>query len=270
MTMNRMIDQGDAHPKRDADAACSHESTQDESTSKGRFKPSPSRADVFKFVGLVAFIGVMIVAVIALWPLVGEIFEEGGLERLTHDVREAGIGGVFILEAVQFLQVVVAFIPGEVVQMAAGIIYGPWWGTVVIVVGCIISSAFIFLMVHWLGAPFVRDMVPGRYLGKFRSFEESGKFNTIVFLLFLIPGLPKDVFTYITPLSDMKLPTFLLITNLARVPGIFVSTYAANGLIEGRMWESVLIFGILAVVAVLALVFYNKMSSARHEGGTKC
>ena len=125
-------------------------------------------------------------------------------------------------------------------------------------------------MVHWLGAPFVRDMVPGKYLGKFRSFEESGKFNTIVFLLFLIPGLPKDVFTYITPLSDMKLPTFLLITNLARVPGIFVSTYAANGLIEGRMWESVLIFGILAVVAVLALVFYNKMSSARHEGGTKC
>ena len=259
--MNRMVDRGNTDLRIDAVVACSHESALDERMSKGRFKPSLSRADVFKFVGLVAFVGVMIVAVIALWPLVGEIFEEGGIERLTHDVREVGIGGVFILEAVQFLQVVVAFIPGEVVQMAAGIIYGPWWGTVIIVVGCVISSAFIFLVVHWLGAPFVRDMVPDKYLDKFRSFEESGKFNIIVFLLFLIPGLPKDVFTYITPLSDMKLPAFLLVTNLARVPGIFVSTYAANGLIEGRIWESALIFGILAVIAMLALLLYNKMNS---------
>lgn len=225
---------------------------------KNRFGTSLSRADVFKFVGLVAVFGLLIVSVIALWPFFGEIFEEGGLERLTRDIRSAGIAGVLILESVQFLQVVVAFIPGEVVQIAAGIIYGPWWGTIIILAGCIVSGAFIFLIVHKLGAPFVHDMVPNKYMDRFRSFEKSGKFNLIVFVLFLIPGMPKDAFTYITPLSDMRLSTFLLITSIARIPGIFISTYAASGLAGDSIWESLVIFAILAVIAIIVLVIYNK------------
>ncbi len=227
-------------------------------------KPKASRADIFKFVGLIAFFAVMIITVVALWPYFGEIFEEGGLERLTDRVRDAGWKGILILEAVQFLQVVVAFIPGEVTQMAAGIIYGPWWGAAIVLVGCIVSSAFVFVLVHKLGAPFVHDMVPKKYMDKFRQFEKSGKFNIVIFVLFLIPGMPKDVFTYITPLSDMKLGPFLAITNIARIPGIVVSTYAADGLMEGRIWESVVIFLALAAIAVLVLVFYNKIMDRLH------
>lgn len=216
-------------------------------------------ADTFKFIGLIAFFVIMAIVVYFLWPYIADIFQEGGIERVTNDVRNAGVGGVFILLAIQFIQVVVAFIPGEVVQMAAGIIYGPWWGALIIFVGCIISSAFIFILVHKLGAPFVHDMVPQKYMAKFRSFEKSGRFNIVVFILFLIPGMPKDVFTYITPLSDMRLGTFLLLTNFARIPGIVVSTYAAAGLVEGRVWESVIIFCVLALVAGLSLLFYNRI-----------
>lgn len=228
-------------------------------------KKQMPRADIFKFIGLIGFFVVMIVVVAALWPYLSEVFEEGGLERLTDRVRNAGWGGILILEAVQFIQVVVAFIPGEVVQLAAGIIYGPWWGAVIILVGCIISSAAVFMLVHWLGAPFVHDMVPKKYMDKFRQFENSGKFNVIVFLLFLIPGMPKDVFTYITPLSDMRLGTFLAITNMARIPGIVVSTYAADGLMEGRIWESVAIFLVLAGIAGFVLIFYNKIIDNLHR-----
>ena len=60
------------------------------------------------------------------------------------------------------------------------------------------------MLVHKLGAPFVQAMVPEKYMGKFREWETSEKFNVIVFILFLIPGLPKDVFTYITPLTHMS------------------------------------------------------------------
>lgn len=228
-----------------------------------------SSADKLKFAGLISFFGVMILVVVALWPYIGVIFEEGGVERLTDDVRNAGWGGVGILLAVQFLQIVVAFIPGEVVQLAAGIIYGPWWGALVVIVGCVISSAFIFVLVHKLGAPFVRDMVPEKYLTKFRQFEESGKFSIIVFILFLIPGMPKDVFTYIVPLSDMRLRMFLAITTVARIPGIVVSTYAADGLMEGRVWESVAIFLVLAGIAGFALLFSNKIIDALHKTSGK-
>ena len=89
-------------------------------------------ADVYKFVGLIAFFVLMLVMCVALWPYISEITEPGGVDRVIDRVQSAGAPGVFILLAIQFLQIVVAFIPGEVVQVAAGMIYGPWMGAVVV------------------------------------------------------------------------------------------------------------------------------------------
>ncbi len=223
----------------------------------GREMPA---ANIFKFAGLIAFFVIMIIVVVALWPYIHEIFEPGGIERVTTDVRNAGPGGFFILLAIQFLQIVVAFIPGEVVQVAAGMIYGPWVGAFIIWLGCIISSAFIFVLVHKLGAPFVQAMVPEKYMGTFRKWETSEKFNAIIFILFLIPGLPKDVFTYLTPLTHMSLRNFMIISNVARIPGIVLSTYAAAGLVSGDIVQSVIIFAVTAVVAIVALIVYGRVT----------
>lgn len=221
--------------------------------------PMPA-ADIFKFVGLIAFFVIMIVVVVLIWPMIHELFEPGGVDRVTSDIRNAGPWGFLILLAIQFLQIVVAFIPGEVVQVAAGMIYGPWVGALIIWLGCIISSSFIFVLVHKLGAPFVQAMVPEKYMGKFRDWEISDKFNVIVFILFLIPGLPKDVFTYITPLTHMSMKNFVLISNFARIPGIVLSTYAAAGLVSGNIVESVIIFAVTAAVAIVALVVYGRVT----------
>lgn len=223
----------------------------------GREMPA---ANIFKFAGLIAFFVIMIIVVMALWPYIHEIFEPGGIERVTTDVRNAGPGGFFILLAIQFLQIVVAFIPGEVVQVAAGMIYGPWVGAFIIWLGCIISSAFIFVLVHKLGAPFVQAMVPEKYMSTFRKWETSEKFNAIIFILFLIPGLPKDVFTYLTPLTHMSLRNFMIISNVARIPGIVLSTYAAAGLVSGDIVQSVIIFAVTAVVAIVALIVYGRVT----------
>lgn len=223
-----------------------------------------SKADTVKFVGLIAFFVVIGLIIYAVWPYIKFAFEEGGIQSLIEQMDDAGFGGVLLLEALQFLQIVVAFIPGEIVQFAAGMIYGPWLGALIILIGCILSSAFIFLLVHWLGAPFVHDMVPKKYLDKFQKFEESKKFDIIIFILFLIPGLPKDIFTYITPLTDMPITKFLVITNAARIPGIVLSTYAANGIIDGNILSSAIIFLVLAVVSGLALFVFNKIVDKRH------
>ncbi len=217
-------------------------------------------SNIFKFAGLIAFFVLMLIAVVLLWPFMHEIFEPGGVERVTTDVREAGPAGFLILLGIQFIQIVVAFIPGEVVQVAAGLIYGPWIGAAIILLGCIISSTIIFLLVHRLGAPFVQAMVPEKYMGKIKAFEESPKLNIIVFVLFLIPGLPKDVFTYLVPLTHIKLHTFVILSNLGRIPGIVISTYAAAGLATGDYAQSVIMFAALAAIAVVALVIYNIMS----------
>lgn len=221
-----------------------------------------TKADLFKFGGLIAFFVLMAVVCVAIAPLILELTEPGGVERVVQDVRNAGPGGVLILLGMQFLQVVVAFIPGEVVQVAAGMMYGPWGGAAVVLVGCVISSAFVFFIVHKLGAPFVRAMIPEKWMGKLEDFEETDKLDVMVFVLFLIPGLPKDVFTYLVPLTDMSMRNFFVLSTVGRIPGILMSTLAADGLMEGDIMRSVLLFLVAAGIAALAIVFHEKIMHA--------
>ena len=247
-----------AHERREA----AREKAQEVTTVRGR---EMTRGDIFKFGGLIAFFALMVIVVILIWPYIHEVFEPGGLSRVIDDVRNAGPLGFLILLAMQFMQIVVAFIPGEVVQMAAGMMYGPWVGAAVILLGCIISSAFVFAVVHRLGAPFVRDMVPTKYLDKFNAFEESGKLSIVVFILFLIPAMPKDTFTYLVPLTNMRMRDFLVLSNVGRIPGIVISTYAANGLVDGNITQSIIIFAVVAVIAIVAIVFRDKIMNLFHH-----
>lgn len=196
------------------------------------------KADIFKFVGLIAFFAIMVLIVVMLWPYFHELFEPGGLDRIINDVRGAGPVGFLILLGLQFLQIVVAFIPGEVVQIAAGLLYGPWIGALVILAGCVISSAFIFALVRKLGAPFVQSMVPVQYLEKFRKFEKTGKLNIIVFILFLIPGLPKDVFTYLVPLTDMRMRTFCCSPTWGAFRASWCPPTPPTGWLTDALWKT--------------------------------
>ena len=229
-------------------------------------RKSIDRATVFKFVGLVAFIVIMVVIVVAAWPYITDVFSEGGVERLVERVQNAGPAGVLILLGMQFLQIVVAFIPGEVVQLAAGLMYGPWLGALIILIGCVISSTIIYKLVHALGAPFVQGMVSTEHLEKFRAFEKSGKLDIVVFILFLIPGMPKDVFTYIVPLTDMPYKKFITLTTIGRIPGVVGSTYAAAGFANGEIVGPIIVLVVLAVIAVVAIVFRDKIIGAFHKG----
>ena len=185
---------------------------------------------------------------------------------MVERLKQAGPAGVFMLLGMQFLQIIVAFIPGEIVQLAAGLMYGPWLGTLVILIGCVISSAVVYQLVHKLGAPFVQNMVSTEHLDKFRSFESSGKLDIIVFILFLIPAMPKDVFTYLVPLTDMEMKRFLILSNVGRIPGIFASTYVASGLSEGQIAGPIVVVAIVAVLAVLGVVFRDRIMGAFGKG----
>lgn len=220
------------------------------------------RGDIFKIVGLVLFVAILALLSWLLWPYIHTLFEPGGIDIVINDVREAGPWGFLILLALQFLQIVVAFIPGEATQMAAGMLYGPWLGSLIIFVGCLLSSAFVFVVVHKLGAPFVRDMVSEKWMQKFDRFQESGKLELTVFILFLIPAMPKDVLTYLVPLTEMRMRSFMVLSNVARLPGILISAYAASGLVDGKLWQSIVILVALCIIAVVCLIFREKLMAA--------
>ena len=218
-----------------------------------------TKADIFKLVGLGLFFVLMAGVCVLIAPWISELSEPDGLQRVLEDVRNAGVGGVFILLAFQFLQIVVAFIPGEVVQIAAGMMYGPWIGALVVIVGAVISSAFIFAIVHKLGAPFVRAMIPEKWMNKLERFENSEKLDVMVFILFLIPGLPKDVFTYLVPLTNMSMRNFVVLANVGRIPACSLARLAPTKLIEGDYGQSAILFGIAAVIGILAIWQHDRI-----------
>lgn len=212
-----------------------------------------TKADLFKLGGLALFFVLMAVVCVLIMPWIAELSQPDGLERVLADVRNAGFLGGLILLAFQFLQIVVAFIPGEVVQIAAGMMYGPWGGAAIIIVGAVLSSALVFAVVHKLGAPFVRAMIPEKWMGKLERFEQSEKLDVMVFILFLIPGMPKDVFTYLVPLTNMSMRNFLILSNIGRIPGVLITTFGADKLMAGDYTQSAILFGIAAVIAILAI-----------------
>ncbi len=218
------------------------------------------QSTIIKFAGLVAFILIMLIVMAVLWPFIIDIFNEGGIERLVALLKDAGTGGVFVLLGMQFLQIIVAFIPGEVVQFAAGIMYGPLLGAFLILFGCVISSSFIYVLVHRLGAPFVHEMISRSHIERFRKFEESKNLDVVVFILFLIPGLPKDAFTYLVPLTQMRYGKFIILTTVGRIPGVIGSTVAASGLANGDYVVAILLLSILAVVAIVAVIFHQQIT----------
>ncbi|MGN0301626.1 MAG: TVP38/TMEM64 family protein [Anaerotardibacter sp.] len=229
---------------------------------------SVKSSDLVKLGGLLAFFLIVICIVIILWPSLSMLVE-GGPSKVVEEIQKMGASGVFMLLALQFLQIVVAFIPGEIVEAAAGIIYGPWLGALILLVGCVFSSACVFVLVRKLGAPFVQAMVSEKYMEKFEKFEQSGKLTLIVFILFLIPAMPKDVFTYLVPLTKMPMKTFLIVANVARTPALVATTYIAAGITGDNVMGGIIVLVIALILCAIA-VFYrdkilDKLSSSKEK-----
>lgn len=212
-----------------------------------------SRSDIIGALGLLAFFAIVGYAAYRFWPFLSDAYQAGGVQGVVERVQDMGASGVFVLLGMQILQVVITFIPGEVVQLAAGLMYGPWLGTLIILVGAAIAGAIIFALVRKLGAPFMRDMVGEAHTEKFRQFEASGKLDMVVLILFLIPGLPKDTFAYLVPLTDMPMKRYLLLTTLGRIPGVFVSCFAAADLAQGNYLRAGILFVVGAAVAIVGV-----------------
>lgn len=170
--------------------------------------------------------------------------------HLRQMILEAGIWGPLIFIALQILQVAVAFIPGELTQLAGGWIFGTFLGTVYSVVGITIGSVFNFYIARFLGIRFVEAVAGKSNLEKFEKFLNTPRVFEIFFLLFLIPGMVKDVLTYFAGLTRMKLWGFLLISTLGRLPALTVSSYMGEKAGEGD-WLSL---GIVGGVATLLFV----------------
>ncbi len=232
--------------------------------SRGKFK------ELFKkCLPIIIFIAVMAALTLIFLPDIQRLGTDEGRESFKLWVDGIGFFGWLATLGIQLLQIFIALIPGEPVELMLGYVWGPWLGTLTCLLGIFIGTSVIFLLVRKFGTPFVRRIVGDRDLTKYSFLSDPAKIDMTVFILFFIPGTPKDALTYIVPLMPMSPVKYLLISTLARIPSVVTSTILGDSIADGDYLMAVIVFAITALISVLGIIFGNRYVRIKRESKTE-
>ncbi len=189
---------------------------------------------ILKIIVLIIFIIAITLVALKLFPIFANLGTPEGQQKFKVEITNQGFNGAMYLIGLQLLQILVPVLPGEPIEFLAGICYGTWLGLLLILIGAFLSSTIIFFSVRKLGKDFIITFLGKEKVEQFENskfFADSKKIYLILFILFFIPGTPKDLLTYIAGLLPLKPYKFLLISTFARIPSIITSTFAGSNLI---------------------------------------
>lgn len=188
-------------------------------------------------------------------------------QRLIASLREGGPGGPLLCIAAQFIQVVIFFVPGEITQFAAGYVFGTWRGLVFSIVGIMLGSAFNFYFARIVGRPALKRIIRQTTMERVDNLLNNARGKSAIFLLFLLPGAPKDAMCYGAGLSNMGTLEFIVISSLGRIPALLFSIHIGSQVSHGD-FLSVALMIFIVVIAVAAYYLYERYKSRRrHSSG---
>ncbi|MEG0452367.1 MAG: VTT domain-containing protein [Coprobacillus sp.] len=210
---------------------------------------------------LIITIGVMgLICLLCYQPMM-DIFKNP--QVLRQQLQDLGIVGYLILALIMALQVVFVFLPGEIIEIMAGFLYGPIGGMLACLIGSAVGSILIFVFVQKFGIKFIDQLIGKDKINEVHLLKDKEKRNILLFIIFLIPGTPKDILTYLMPLTDIKLSTFLFITTLARIPSIITSTIGGHAIGTENYIFSIIVFGITGFISIIGIFIYKKMNEKK-------
>lgn len=186
-------------------------------------------------------------------------------EHFREWVDGKGIWGRLAFIGMVMLQVFIAIIPGEPLEIGAGYAFGALEGTLLCLLGTILGGVLVFSFVRRFGVHAVEVFFSREKINSLHFLQDSKKLNFLVFIVFLIPGTPKDVLSYCVGLTTMKMSTWLLISSIARIPSIITSTVGGNALGMGEHLFAVIVFAVTIVLSIGGLILYNKICHSERK-----
>lgn len=177
-------------------------------------------------------------------------------------VDENYILSVFLLIIICAVQVIIALIPGELIEIAAGYAFGTLAGALICLAGITLGSIIVLLLTRKFGRRFVESIYPREKIDSLPILRDPKKRNVFTALLFLIPGTPKDLITYIIGITEMSIPLYLVIATAARLPSIIISTIGGDALGSDKFIRAITAFIISAVISLVGYLVYTKISKS--------
>jgi len=205
----------------------------------------------------IIFLSITIYICYKLIPLLISLQKAENQEKFKDYIQDMGWKGWLAFLVIQILQIFIAFIPGEIVEILAGILYGPIGGLFICLLGIVLGSLLIYYTVK---------MFANKYIPKLRDklktysfLNNPKKIHIYLFIIFLIPGTPKDIFIYLIPFLPIKFIDYLIISSIARTPSILSSTIIGDSFVKGNYLTSIIVFSVFFILGLLGILFREKI-----------
>jgi uncharacterized membrane protein YdjX (TVP38/TMEM64 family) len=209
--------------------------------------------------------------VVVIWLVVTDAPLVRFLVRLYQDkhflketVRSWGFMAPLVFIAIQALQVIISPIPGEMTGPVGGALFGTAWGMVYSTIGLTAGTLLCFAMGRLWGEPLIRPWLSEHHWERM-NFVIEAEGAIICFLLYLIPGFPKDIISYLFGMSPMPFWVFALVSTIGRLPGTWVSSYFGAHVGEQQYIYAIAFIAIIAALC-LPIYYYRDRIVARFRG----
>lgn len=170
-----------------------------------------------------------------------------------------GVWGRLVFVGMVFLQVLVALIPGEPIELMAGYMFGAVEGTLLAMAGILLGSLVIFLLVRKLGVKLVQVFFKDKEIKRLAFLKDPKKSMVLTFVIMTIPGTPKDLLSYFVGLTPVKLWQWLLIVLVARIPSLVTSTVSGAAAGQKNYLLAGIVFAVTVLLSIGGLIYYRHL-----------
>ena len=212
------------------------------------------KKNAFNIISIIVFIISIVILASITVPLINSYQQP---EEFKEYIESLGIGGLLLMFFVQISQIIAALIPGELVEFVAGALYGCVGGFIFCMAGIIVGQSIIFQTVRFLGRNFVEKVAGSKLVNRFKFLQDERKLKSIIFFLFFIPGTPKDMLTYIVPLTKIRLRDFIITTALARIPSVISSTLAGSAFSQNNVLVLIVTYAVIGICTRTGVMIYK-------------
>lgn len=202
---------------------------------------------------------VMFCAVVGWFVGVPMVRLAGEPEKFRAWVDSFGVWSRLIFVGMVFLQVIVALIPGEPLELAAGYVFGVVEGSLLAMAGILLGSAVVFALVKRLGPKFVEVFFPEREMKRLSFLKNPKKAKVLAFILMTIPGTPKDLLSYFSGLTPLTLWQWLAIVTVSRIPSLLTSTVSGGLAGTENYLLSAIVFVFTLCLSGIGVLYYRKI-----------
>lgn len=216
---------------------------------------------IIKISLLVLAIIIFAALVIYLFPLMKNLSTYEGQLKFKEEVSKFGIYSGVILFLLEIAQIFLVVLPGEPLEVLAGMFYGSIGGSIFIFFTVFVTTISIVLMVKKIGKKLLYEFFNKEKVDKIlnnKLFKNAKQVEIIMIILFMLPGTPKDLLVYLGGLLPISTLKFTLISTFARFPSVISSTIAGASITSGNFGITVVAYIISFIFAFIAIFLISK------------